>query len=115
MSTTLAVNTANDIYLTGGGDLAMTADLEATLQGCAQAAKSFVTEMQYQVDRGLPNFEVLWSGAPSAPQYEAALRRELLQVTDVLGVPNIIVTFAGGIAAYTATIKTTFGTGIING
>lgn len=115
MSMTLAVNEQNDLYLTKAGNLATSFNLQAALEACAQAAKSQLAEMQYHVDRGLPNFQVVWSGHPSVAQFEAALRRELGKVTDVVDVPELSTTLVGERVVYTATIKTIFGTGAING
>lgn len=115
MTTQIAVTAKNDIFTDAHGNLGLVYDIDAVLQAAQQAAQSQLGEMQYAIDRGIPNFAVLWGGAPSIAQFEAALRRELLLVTDVIGVPEISVTLAGDAVVYTATIQTVFGNGAING
>lgn len=113
MTTQLAVNGENDIYLDDLGNLAIAFDLDAALQGCQQAAQAQRGEMQYHVDRGVPNLRTLWSGAPSVAQFRAAVRRELQLCTDVIDVPRLDATLAGEAAVYTADIRTVFGTGVV--
>lgn len=113
MTTQLAVNGENDIYIDAMGNLALAFNLEAALQGCQQAAQAQRGEMQYHVDRGVPNLQTLWSGAPSVAQFRAALRRELQLCTDVIDVPTLNATLVGESAVYTADIRTVFGTGVV--
>ena len=115
MSITLAVNGNNDLFVDKSGDLAQARNIEACKESAQQAAQTQLAEMQYHVDRGIPNFEVLWSGRPSVAQFEAALRRELMKVTDVLDVPELSTQLRGDRVVYSVTIKTTFGTVAING
>lgn len=115
MSLTLAVNANNDLYLDKSGSLAQVRDIQSTLQSAQQAAQTQLGEMQYHVDRGIPNFSVIWNGHPNVAQFEAALRRELMKVTDVLDVPQLSTALVGDRVVYSATIKTTFGTVPLNG
>ena len=115
MSLTLAVNDKNDLFVDKSGSLAQVRDIQAVLESAQQAAQTQLGEMQYHVDRGIPNFTVLWNGHPSVAQFEAALRRELMKVTDVLDVPALSTRLRGETVVYSATIKTTFGTAEING
>ena len=115
MSITLAVNDKNDLFMDKSGNLAQVRDIEACKEDAQQAAQTQLGEMQYHVDRGIPNFTVLWNGHPSVAQFEAALRRELMKVTDVLDVPELSTRLAGDRVVYAVTIKTTFGTVAING
>ena len=109
MNLQIAVNGNRDIFLDSKGNLALVRDVYAVEESAQEAAQSQLGEMQYAVDRGLPNFQVVWSGAPSVAQFEAALRRELLRVTDVIGVPSIEAALVGEKLVYTATIQTTYG------
>lgn len=115
MSITLAVNANNDLFIDKAGNLAIARDIQSTLQSAQQAAQTQLGEMQYHVDRGIPNFAVIWNGHPSVAQFEAALRRELMKVTDVLDVPQLTTSLQGDRVVYSATIKTTFGTAPLNG
>jgi hypothetical protein len=109
MNLQIAVNENRDIFLDGKGNLALVRDVFAVEESAQEAAQSQLGEMQYAIDRGIPNFKVVWNGAPSIAQFEAALRRELLRVTDVIGVPSISAKFVGDALVYTATIQTTYG------
>lgn len=115
MTIGIGVNTNNDIFLDSIGNLNMVVDLTETMQAAQQAAQAQRGEMQYHLDRGVPSMQVVWSGRPSAAQLRAAIRAELLLVTDVTGVPALNVAFEGDAAVYTADITTTFGPGVING
>lgn len=109
MNLQIAVNGNRDIFVDSKGNLALVADIYAVEESAQEAAQSQLGEMIYAVDRGLPNFKVVWSGAPSVAQFEAALRRELLRVTDVIGVPSISAKLVGETLVYTCTIQTAYG------
>lgn len=114
MSLTIAVDANNDIFMDSADNLGLVRDIVATGQSAKQGAQTQLAEMQYAVDRGIPNFQVVWNGAPSVAQFEAALRRELLKITDVTDVPELNTALTGGQVTYAATIKTTFGTVPLN-
>lgn len=109
MNLQIAVNNNRDIFLDAAGNLAFVRDILAVKESAQEAAQSQTGEMIYAVDRGIPNFKVIWGGAPSIAQFEAALRREFLRVTDVTGVPQVSAKLVGEAVVYTATIKTTYG------
>lgn len=115
MPLTLAVNENNDIYLDANGNLALATGIDAVLILCARAAKAQLGEMVLNTDQGMPNFQTIWNGSPNVAQFEAALRRTLLQVVDVLGVTGIDVALTNNVLRYTATIITAYGEGVING
>jgi len=115
MTRTLAVDPNNDLYLGGDGSLAIVTDLQATLQAAQQAAQTQLGEMEYAVDQGLPNFAVVWNGAPNISQFDAALRRALLGVAHVTGVRDLTITRAGNTLSYEVTIVTDYGPGVLNG
>jgi hypothetical protein len=115
MTTTLAVDSNNDIYVGPDGALAIASDLHATLQAAQQAAQTQLGELQYAVDQGVPNFAVVWSGSPNLAQFEAYLRRAILSVAHVVGISELSITRAGGALSYTATIETDYGQGALNG
>lgn len=115
MTKTLAVDSNNDIYLGADGGLAIAVDLQATLQAAQQAAQTQLGEMEYAVDEGLPNFQVVWNGTPNISQFDAALRQALLGVAHVTGVQDLAIARADNKLSYTATIITDYGQGAING
>lgn len=115
MTRTIAIDSNNDIFIGSDGSLATALGLEAVMQACAQAAKTQLGELLFEVDLGLPNFEAVWNGAPNLSQFEAFLRRNLAQVPDVIGVQAVSVAIIGGVLQYRAEIQTIYGPGVING
>jgi len=111
----LAVNTDNDLYLDATGSLARSTELAACMQACAHAAKAQMGEMIYAADQGIPNFDVVWNGAPNLLQFEAAMRSALLAVTGVLEITAFSSAVSGGKLTYSATISTQYGDGALNG
>ncbi len=113
MNLQIAVNENRDIFLDAKGNIALVRNVLAVKESAQEAAQSQTGEMIYAVDRGIPNFKVVWNGAPSVAQFEAALRRELLRVTEVIGVPSISAKLVGDALVYTATIQTPYGTQVL--
>jgi len=111
----LAVDADNDLYLDASGSLARSAELAAVMQACAHAAKAQLGEMIYAADQGIPNFDIVWNGSPNLLQFEAAMRTTLLAVAHVLEVKAFTVTVIGGKVVYSATIRTEYGEGLLNG
>lgn len=115
MPRTFAVDENNDIYLGPDGSLAIASNLTATLQAAQQAAQTQLAEMEYAVDQGLPNFEVVWNGAANISQFDAYLRRAILAVERVTGITELTISVAGNQLSYVATITTDYGPGVLNG
>lgn len=114
MTTTLAADASNDLFINGAGVLATRSGLLAVLQVCEHAAKTLRGEMLFAVDQGLPYFTTVWGGSPNRPQFEAALRRALLAVPDVLDIVELETQAANNVLSYRVTIKTIFGVGAFN-
>lgn len=115
MTQVFAVDDNNDLYITTGGRLAISANLEAVMQSCEHAAKAQLSEMVLATNKGIPNFSVVWNGAPNLSQFEAALRSQLLNVTGVLEVSEVTSSVSNNVLSYSATIRTIYGEGVING
>jgi hypothetical protein len=115
LTQTLAVNQRNDLYIGLDGNLAQAFGLQAVLQAAQQAAKTRLGEMIYATDQGLPFFEAVWVGVPNLSQYSAYLRRTLLAVADVTDVSELTLSRSDNLLTYRAVIRTTYGTGAING
>lgn len=115
MTTTLAVNENNDLFIGVEGSLALRTGLPGVMQAAEHAAKTQLGEMIYAVDEGLPNFATVWNGSPNTAQFEAFLRRALMSVEGVVEVSQLTITLAGQVLQYRATIKTIYGTGVLNG
>lgn len=111
----IAVDAENDIYADSTGSLAINTGLAACMQACAHAVKAQLGEMILAQDEGVPNFSLIWQGAPNLIQFEAAVRSTLLGVDGVTDVTSLTVTSSGGVCTYSATIQTTYGTGALDG
>jgi len=115
-------NTAyNDMYLDALGNISMSRDLNAILEECAQAAKTQLGELIFNINVGIPYFDVLWTGVPNAQQFNAAVTNALLSINGVLEVVSLVSSqeVANAQSAdnykFTAIIRTIYGTGTING
>lgn len=111
----LAVDADNDLYLDPTGSLVCSSELAACMQACAHTAKAQMGEMIYAADQGIPNFDVIWNGAPNLLQFEACMRSALLAVEHVLEVRAFSVDIRDGEVVYSATIHTEYGEGSLNG
>jgi hypothetical protein len=115
MTRVFTVDDNNDLIIGRDGNLGISADLAATLQACEHAAKAQLAEMVLSVDTGVPNFQTVWDGAPNTIQFEAYLRRQLLAVVGVRDIVDLTTNVSNNILAYTVTISTIYGEGVING
>jgi hypothetical protein len=115
MTLMFAVDKNNDLYLDDKGNIALVTGLEAVKQACEHAVKAQLGEMVLQVDQGMPNFQVVWNGAPNIAQFEAALYTRLMGVSGVTNVKNLTTTVAQNALSYTVTIVTIYGEAAING
>ncbi len=114
MSTTLACDYNNDIYLDSDGNLAIKTDLEAILQNCRTAVQVWKGECVLNLTRGLPYEEKVFERIQSA-QFEAAARALLLTVDGVNSVPSFTITTEKNTLSYTATLDTDYGSTTLNG
>lgn len=115
MTQTLGTDQSNDIYLGPTGNIVMLTGIQAVLAACATAAKAQLAEMVLATKQGIPNFQTIWVGVPNYAIWESFLRRTLLKVGGVTNVQSIKISRDADFMRYTATIKTAFGTGTING
>lgn len=115
MTKTFATNNNNDLFIGNDGNLAIVNGQQAVLQACATAAKAQLGEMIYATNRGLPNFQTVWVGSPNLAQFEAALRQTLLSVNGVTEITDLSTSVTNNTLFYTATIKTIYGMGTLNG
>lgn len=115
MTRTLAVDAKNDLYISSTGSLAVVAGLDAVMEACQQAAQAQRGEMLYDLTRGIPTLDTVWRGSPKVAQFKAFLRRALMAVADVIEVSSITTRVADNTLSYSATIRTIYGTGVLNG
>jgi hypothetical protein len=115
MTKTFSVDDSNDLFIGRDGNLAIAVAIEAVLQNCAHAVKTRLGEMIFNTDQGIPFFETVWNGIPNIPQFEAAARQAILQVSGVVEIRLFNVVIIEGNLTYTAVIKTIYGEGTIDG
>lgn len=113
MTRTLASSVANDLIVDPSGNLIMLTGLAAVAADCRSAMQAQLGEMVFAQDRGIPTLATIWNQYNPA-QFQAAGRRALLRIPDVLGVESIVVTRDGGTVRYTATIRTIYGETVVN-
>ena len=114
MSKCLAVDENNDLFLRPDGLLAVNEDLASVMQSAQHAAQAQLGEMVLAIDQGVPNFQTIWESAANVAQFQAYLRRALLQVVGVIEVRELDTRVADNTLFYTATIVTIYGTGVLN-
>jgi hypothetical protein len=105
----------DDIYLDSNHNISISRDIEAVLEACAQAAQTVLGEIIFDVNQGIPFFQVVWIGVPNIQQYTAALRVAFLNVPNVVEVVSLITSQIDNNLTYTAVIRTVFGSGGISG
>lgn len=112
---TLNVNADNDLVLNEFGYLWFVSDIDAVLLTARQYASTLLGEMIHNEDQGVPYFGVAFGASPNIAQFEAALRRRLLQCPGVIRIDELTAQQVGDVLGYTATITTEFGQGTVNG
>lgn len=115
MTQTFAVDANNDLFIGSDDRLGVASGLQAVLQNCEHAAKTILNEMVLAQGEGLPYFEAVWNGKPNLPVFEAAFRARVGAVQDVTGIVALTTRINGEVLNYSATIRTVYGTGEING
>lgn len=115
MTITFGTNANNDIYLAPDGNIAVLTGLDAVIGACETASKAQLGEMIFLTNKGIPNFQAVWVGTPNYKTFESYLRATLLGVLGVEEVQSISLSVQEKTLKYTATIKTQFGIGVING
>lgn len=90
-------------------DIAMATDLESCMQSCEAVSMTMINEQIYNINDGLPNFKAIWNGKPNIRQFEVALRKQLLTVSNVSEVVKFEGEIRGNQLVYNVTIKSTFG------
>ena len=115
MTQTIATNSLNDIYIGSDGNLTFASGQTAVEQACATASKLQLEEAVFQTNLGIPNFQVVWTGVPNIPIFEAYLRQTLLNVEGVYAVTSLTSKGLNGVLSYVAEIESVYGTLYLNG
>lgn len=115
MTVTFGTNSKNDLYLTSAKSIAVLNGLDAVLKACETASLAQLGEMVLATELGIPNFQTVWVGTPNYPLYTSYLRSTLESVDGVIEVESLDLKTVSNTLSYTATIRTIYGTGVING
>ena len=115
MTQIFSVNENNDIFLDGNNHLAISRGQQAVLEQVEHAVKTLRGEMPFAADRGLPNFETIWSGSPNLLQFEFYWRQAVNRIADVVRIERFSARIVNNELIYEATIVTTFGTESVSG
>lgn len=115
MTKTFSTNSNNDLYIGTDGNLVITTGLLAVRDACAYALKTQLGEMVLNTDQGILNFQAIWRGSPNVSQFEAAIRKTILSVADVVRVISLITSVQNNTISYTVTILTSYGQTAIDG
>lgn len=115
MTTTLGTDANNDIYLDSSNNVAILNGLPAIVKACETATKAQLGEMVLATGLGIPNFQTVWNGNPNFSLFESFLRDTILSVDGVDEVVSLQLRTLNNTLSYTATIRTAFGAGDING
>ena len=111
---TFRTNSNNDIYVSSG-EIAIASELQAIIEVCENVAKSQLGEMFLAQDRGIPNFQTIWTSSANVAQFEAYLKRSISAVDGVIGIKSLNVQVSNNVLSYQIEIETIYGTGVIGG
>lgn len=112
---TFLLDENSDLMLDKTGNLAMVEGIQATAQTSRNFAATRGGEMIHAADLGIPFFMTSFDRFPNLAQFEAALRRRLLEVETVQAVTGLDVRYEDGAVKYTAMLQTEDGDVTING
>ena len=112
---TITTDENNDIFLDAAGNLSVSVDLEAVAQTAEHYAATARNEMIHAFDEGIPFFQTVFARDVSIPQFEAALRRRILQSPEVIRIDSLDIFQDGDVLRYNAVIATNYGNRAING
>lgn len=112
---TLAIDGNNDLFIDKTGNISVIDGIRATAQTSRNFAQTRTGEMIFSIDRGIPFFLVAFDRFPNLAQFEAAIRRRLLEIETIESISALNVQFIDGAVKYTADIITIDGAVTING
>ncbi len=90
-------------------------NLDAVIQTCEQVMKQQLGELQYDLTKGVEYFNNVFNGEPNFQLFEFQARQQILNVGGVTSIDSFSYTHIDEVLSYTATIKTIYGNGEING
>lgn len=122
MTTVLAINSRNDIYMDSTNNLAMLFGSQTTQQGLAAVEQACKTtslaqlgEMVLFTTQGMPSLQSVFNSNPNLAIYQAALVAAIQQISGVISVQSITFTKTGNVLNYAAEIQSQYGGLTVNG
>lgn len=122
MTTVLAINAVNDIYVDDTNNLAMLFGNQTTQQGlaavqqaCKTASLAQLGEMLLFTTQGMPSLQSVFNSNPNLAIYQAALVAAIQQISGVISVQSITFTKTGNVLNYVAEIQSQYGGLTVNG
>lgn len=110
-----AVDRNNDLFIGANGHMAVNIRPAAVMQTCEHVMQSLLGEVAFSTHRGLPYMETVWNGNPKLRLFEAASRKVLSAVRDVVAVRAFRCEVADNTLRYWASVESVYGTFEIGG
>ena len=115
MTTVIAINDQNDIYVDSANNLAIAKGQEAVAQAAKTATLAQLGEMVLFTTQGMPALQNIFVGSPNYAVYQAAIVSAIQKINGVVSVNSVVLQQNGNTLNYTAEIETIYGTMVLNG
>ncbi len=106
---------SNGNRVTKNGSFVYLYDQGAVMQTCEQVMKQQLGELQYNKTKGIEYFGNVFNGNQNLQLFESQARAQLLNLDGVNGIQKFTYSQTRNELSYSATIKTIYGSGTING
>lgn len=103
----------NNDLVVGDGNLTVLSGLDAVISASRHYAQTLHGEMIHAMPDGVRMFDTAFN-RPRIALFANELRKRIMQVPDVVSVPDVDVRVSGENLLYSATIETIYGAGVIN-
>jgi len=111
----LGENENNDLFVGENNQLVIYSDLNATLQLCKSAVEIQTGTLKYNVNRGIPLDEVVFTGVTNEIQFRYYAIQAISEVTGVNNILQFNTNMVDNKLTYETEIETVYGVGSING
>ena len=112
---TLAINSDNDIYLDGSGNLAVKSGLKAMADIIVNKIQTNRGELMYNGGKGIDYFNTIFSSPCYPDLFQNQLISEIEETDAVQQVSSYDYKTENGVYSYTVKIMTDYGEAVING
>lgn len=115
MTTVIAIDQNNDIFIDSTNNLAIATGAEAIAQAAKTATLAQLEEMLFFTTQGMPARQTVFVGSPNYALYQSALVSAITAINGVVAVTKLVLSANNGTLNYEATIETIYGATVING